>query len=69
MLVIVVMKPYICLLQWHDTALHEAASRGRCDVLQLLIDAGMAVDTKNTVSWYNDDDVSTVYVLGNYCAW
>ena len=69
MLVTVIMKPYMCLLQWDDTALHRAAIRGHCDVVQLLIDAGMSVDTKNRVSWYNDDDVSTVYVLGNYCAW
>ena len=59
----------MCLLQLHNTALHEAASSGHCDVVQLLIDAGMSVDIKDYVSWYNDDDVFTVYVLGNYCAW
>ena len=69
MLVTVVMKPYICLLQFGDNALHAAAESGHCDVLQLLIDTGMSVDIKGWVSWYNDDDVSTVYVLGNYCAW
>ena len=69
MLVTVVMKPYMCLLQWGDTVLHKAAMSGHCDVLQLLIDAGMSVDIKGSVSWYNDDDVSTVYVLCNYCAW
>ena len=69
MLVTVVMKPYMCLLQFDNTALHRAASSGHCDVLQLLIDAGMSVDIKGDVSWYNDDDVSTVYVLRNYCAW
>ena len=63
------MKPYMCLLQMGDSALHRAASSGHCDVLQLLIDAGMSVDIKGDVSWYNDDDVSTVYVLCNYCAW
>ena len=63
------MKPYMCLLQYGGTVLHTAASRGQCDVVQLLIDTGMSVDTKDWVSWYNDDDVSTVYVLGNYCAW
>ena len=69
MLVTVMMKPYMCLLQVGDTALHRVAESGQCDVLQLLIDAGMSVDIKSWVSWYNDDDVSTVYVLGNYCAW
>ena len=69
MLVTVVMKSYMCLLQDGDTALHKAASGGHCDVLQLLIDAGISVDIKGYVSWYNDDDVSTVYVLGNHCAW
>ena len=63
------MKPYMCLLQLGDTALHRAARSGHCDVLRLLIDAGMSVDIKGQVSWYNDDDVSTVYVLCNYCAW
>ena len=63
------MKPYMCLLQGSDTALHTAAWSGQCDILQLLIDAGMSVDIKSYVSWYNDDDVSTVYVLGNYYAW
>ena len=63
------MKPYMYLLQFSDTALHRAARSGHCDVVQLLIDAGMSVDIKGRVSWYNDDDVSTVYVLGNYCAW
>ena len=63
------MKPYMCLLQWRDTILHIAAKSGHCDVLRLLIGAGMSVDIKGQVRWYNDDDVSTVYVLGNYCAW
>ena len=63
------MKPYMCLLQLGNTALHTAAWSGQCDILQLLIDAGMSVDIKGRVSWYNDDDVSTGYVLGNYCAW
>ena len=59
----------MCLLQLGNTALHTVARTGHCDVVQLLIDAGMSVDIKGRVSWYNDDDVSTVYVLGNYCAW
>ena len=59
----------MCLLRRGDTVLHKAATCGRCDVVQLLIDAGISVDIKGIVSWYNDDDVSTVYVLGNYCAW
>ena len=63
------MKPYMCLLQDGDTALHKAASGGHCDVLQLLIDAGMSVDIKGRVSGYNDDDVSSVCVLCNYGAW
>ena len=57
------MKPYMCLLQWGDTVLHKAAECGHCGVVQLLIDAGMSVDIKGIVSWYNDDDVSPVYVL------
>ena len=63
------MKPYMCLLQLGNTVLHAAAGSGHCDVLQLLIDAGMSVDIKGRVSWCNDDDVSTVYVLGIYGAW
>ena len=52
MLVTVVMKPYMCLLQFSGTALHTAARRGHCDVVQLLVDAGMSVDIKARVSWY-----------------
>ena len=44
------MKPYMCLLQLDDTVLHKAAMSGHCDVLQLLIDAGMSVDIKGLVS-------------------
>ena len=46
------MKPYMCLLQVGNTALHRAAISGRYDVIRLLIDAGMSVDTKGLVSWY-----------------
>ena len=50
-IVTVVMKPYMCLLQNGDTVLHEAASNGCHNILQLLLDAGMAVDIKGWLSW------------------
>ena len=46
------MKPYMCSLQVGDTVLHTAARKGHQDVLQLLIDAGMVVNIKGSVSWY-----------------
>ena len=42
----------MCLLQDDVTALHKAASFGRHHVVQLLMDAGMSVDSKGEVSWY-----------------
>ena len=42
----------MCSLQDGVTALHKAASFGRHHVVQLLMDAGMPVDSKGEVSWY-----------------
>ena len=46
------MKPYMCLLQACETALHKAAKKGHCDILRLLIDTGMALDINGYVSCY-----------------
>ena len=44
------MKPYMCLLQFNNTVLHEAARKGHSNLLQLFISAGMSVDIKGEVS-------------------
>ena len=46
------MKPYMCLLQFGDTVLHEASRNGQHELLQNLLKTGIAVDVRNDVSWY-----------------
>jgi ankyrin repeat protein len=41
----------VFILQYGDTALHQAAARGHVAVAKALIDHGAAVDIRNEVQW------------------
>jgi ankyrin repeat protein len=41
----------VFILQYGDTALHQAAARGRVAVVKALVDYGAAVDIRNEVQW------------------
>ena len=39
----------VSMLQYGDTALHEAATRGKVEAVKALVDYGAAVDIRNKV--------------------
>ena len=43
----------VCVLQYGSTPLHWAASKGKSEVVKVLLTAGATVDARNTVSYTN----------------
>ena len=49
-----IIKAYVCVLQYGETPLYKAASRGHGDIMDALLTAGAKVDTTNNVSCSNN---------------